>query len=147
MTKSNFVHITTLTLLAVALVGCAGMAKPTPDLMPSEKLRATPTAQVQSDINECLGYADMYVRRPHDGKMVFLRSFGSAVAGTAAGAIGGTIYGNPGRATAVGAATGGLLGMLSGLADTTRNDPYYERFVERCLQNKGYEVVGWSIKR
>ncbi len=45
----------------------------------------------------------------------------------------------------LGAAAGAAGGIVRGIFRTRRDpDPSYRLFVERCLERKGYEVVGWQ---
>lgn len=132
----------------VTLSACAAMSGPkTPDLFPNEKLASTPMGVVQSDINSCMALADQYIKEPNKyGDMAKQGVVGGAV-GAGTGALAGVITGsNAGRATGAGAAVGGILGVLKGASEMNERSPSYERFVEHCLQKKGYEIVGWSSK-
>jgi hypothetical protein len=65
--------------------------------------------------------------------------------GTAAasGAARGAVWGHPGKsaaASAAGAATGTIVRTVL----RPRTNPTHRRFVETCLRNKGYQVVGWQ---
>jgi hypothetical protein len=131
-------------LFVVGLVGCAAK---TPDLYPNAKLAQTPQGIVQADLNTCLALADEYVKQENKyGSMAQQGLIGGAV-GAGTGALAGTITGaNVGRSTGAGAAVGGVLGVLKGLSEMNERSPSYERFVEHCLQKKGYEITGWSSK-
>jgi len=70
-----------------------------------------------------------------------------AGAGAAAGAVGGAISGSVGYGSMIGAATGAVWGFLMGLFRESRSpqqNQAYTNFVNRCLQEKGYEVTGWQ---
>ena len=67
----------------------------------------------------------------------------SAVGGAAA-AVGTVIRGGSvAEGAAVGAAIGGTAGAVRG---AFRNDvnPTYKNFVQRCLHDRGYDVIGWQ---
>jgi hypothetical protein len=67
---------------------------------------------------------------------------GTAV-GAAAGSTGSLVSsGNVGAGAAAGAAIGAAAGSVHG---AFRNDanPTYRNFVQRCLQDRGYDVIGW----
>jgi len=68
--------------------------------------------------------------------------------GAAAGAVGGAISGSVGSGSMIGAATGAVWGLLTGLyhvfAGPSQSNQAYTNFVNRCLQEKGYEVTGWQ---
>ena len=48
----------------------------------------------------------------------------------------------------IGAATGAVWGLLTGLfhavVGPSQPNQAYTNFVNRCLQEKGYEVTGWQ---
>ena len=134
-------------LSLIALTSCSSMMGPkTPDFYPNEKLQKTSRSEVQSDVNSCLGMADDYIKEPNKyANMAKYGLVGGAV-GAGTGAVAGTITGNAGRGTGAGAAVGGMLGVLKGLSEMNERSPSYERFVEHCLQKKGYEITGWSAK-
>ena len=63
---------------------------------------------------------------------------------TAAAAVGTLIRGGSVlEGAAAGAAVGGTAGAVSG---AFRNDanPAYRNFVQRCLRDRGYDVIGWQ---
>ncbi|MBL8052016.1 MAG: hypothetical protein JNK03_01490 [Nitrospira sp.] len=68
--------------------------------------------------------------------------------GAASGALGGAISGAVGRGSMIGAASGAVWGLLMGLFSAvvgpSQPNHAYTNFVNRCLQEKGYEVTGWQ---
>jgi hypothetical protein len=54
------------------------------------------------------------------------------------------VVGELGRGAGVGAATGATAGLIRGLFKASQPSPVYKSFVERCLQEKGYEPIGWK---
>ena len=68
--------------------------------------------------------------------------------GAASGAVGGAIVGAAGRGSMIGAASGAVWGLLTGLyyafAGPPQPNQAYTNFVNRCLQEKDYEVTGWQ---
>ena len=67
--------------------------------------------------------------------------------GAASGAVGGAIFGAVGRGSMIGAASGAVWGFLMGLfraSGSSQPNQAYSNFVNRCLQEKGYEVTGWQ---
>jgi hypothetical protein len=134
-------------LALLTLVGCSTLTTPkTPDFYPNPKLSQTPRGQVQADVNHCLALADEYVKEPNKYANIAQQGLIGGAVGAGTGAVAGAITGNAGRGTGAGAAVGGILGVLRGASQMTDRTPSYERFVERCLQKEGYEVVGWSSK-
>ena len=61
--------------------------------------------------------------------------------GGAIGVVGGLFTGNIGRSVAVGAAVGGTAGGVSGALSP---DQVKRQFINKCLKDKGYDVIGWS---
>jgi outer membrane lipoprotein SlyB len=138
----------TLTLITVSFTACASMTTPkTPDLYPNAKLAQTPQGQVQADVNSCIALADEYIKQPNKYGDAAKQGLVGGAVGAGTGALAGTIVGsNVGRSTGAGAAVGGVIGVLKGMSEMNERSPSYERFVEHCLQKKGYEIVGWSSK-
>lgn len=64
--------------------------------------------------------------------------------GAATGAVGGAIAGNAGSGAAIGAATGATATLLRNLLNEPAPNPAYRAYVERCLRDRGYDVVGWQ---
>jgi hypothetical protein len=136
--------------LAVLLLLGAGCASRRPVLYPNDAMRARGDAAVQADVDECIALADRDVGRGRRGRPVAEAAGAGAVGGAvgaAAGAAGGAVVGNAGRGAAVGAATGAAggatRGLLRGLFGSREPDPIYKAYVQRCLSDRGYEVLGW----
>jgi hypothetical protein len=60
--------------------------------------------------------------------------------------VGGAIGGNPGRGAAIGAASGATASLLYALLglDRWRPGDAYVAFVNQCLSERGYLVMGWD---
>lgn len=67
-----------------------------------------------------------------------------AATGAAAGAIGGAIAGNVAQGAGIGAATGAAVNLVQKLFVPAAPNPAYRAYVERCLGDKGYQIVGWQ---
>lgn len=70
---------------------------------------------------------------------------GAAVGGVA-GAVGALVRGHPERALEVGAegaAVGGSAGAVAG-AFHEKPSGTFRHYVQRCLKDKGYDVIGWN---
>lgn len=48
------------------------------------------------------------------------------------------------RAGATGAALGGSAGVVSGAFHNDRPNSTYRHFVQRCLADKGFDLIGWA---
>jgi outer membrane lipoprotein SlyB len=125
---------------AFFLFGCAAKA---PLLYPNEYLKSAGEEKALSDINECRGKADAYVKSGAGKKLVKSTAVGTG-AGAAIGAAGGAVAGNMARGAGMGAATGAASGLVYGLVKTSEPTPAYKGFVNKCLKEKGYEVIGWE---
>jgi len=101
------------------------------------------------DIEACRQLAESAGAEEGSGKAGRVAT-GTAVgagAGAAAGAVGGAISGAVGRGSMIGAASGAVWGLLMGLfsaSGSSQPNQAYSNFVNRCLQEKGYEVTGWQ---
>jgi hypothetical protein len=121
-----------------------GCATPDPILYPNETLRANGDDQVDADLAECDELAKKYEADPSRAGEVAERTARDAAVGGAVGAAGGAVLGDAGRGAAAGAAAGAAGGLIHSVFRTHRRpDPVYAAFVERCLRENGYEVIGW----
>lgn len=134
---------TTLALAGLlALGGCASSQSPV--LYPNAKLKQVGSQQAGRDIEECRKLADDYVQSTAAKDVAKGTAVGGA-AGAAIGAVGGAVSGRgAGAGAAVGAATGATAGAVHGAAKQTEPSPVYKRYVDRCLRERGYEVIGWQ---
>jgi hypothetical protein len=135
-------HRVLTTIAIICITACS--TKKSPNFYPNDKLREVSVETTKEDTKECMALADDYVKSPEKYKEVAGSTAKAGVIGSAAGAVGGAIVGNAGRGTAVGAASGAVVALLQGLWKIGDRDPSYERFVEHCLQEKGYKIYGWS---
>jgi hypothetical protein len=67
-----------------------------------------------------------------------------AATGAVAGVVGGAIAGNIGQGAGIGAATGAAVTLVQKLFVPPAPNPAYRAYVERCLQDKGFQTVGWK---
>jgi uncharacterized protein YcfJ len=129
-------------LLLSALVG-AGCARERPVLYPNAQYERVGPQLAEADVEACLERADAHVGNTRPAASTARSTGIGAAIGAAMGAVVGAITGRPGRGTAIGAASGGTGGLARGVLRSRRNDPVFQRFVERCLQDRGYEPIGW----
>lgn len=147
---SSFSKITKVGVLGLGLVSLAACSAtpPRPTLYPNDQLTRKGPYASQADIDECERRAQSYVGTRTGGdtaKDVALGAGEGAVVGASVGAIGGVVTkGKVGRTTAAGAAIGGLLGAYDAAKDSNKPDPKYVAFVNNCLEEKGYRVLGWE---
>ena len=120
-----------------------------PVLYPNAHLQSVGKDIAEQDIEACRQLAETAGAEEGSGKAGRVAT-GTAVGGgvgAAAGAVGGAISGAVGRGSMIGAASGAVWGLLTGLyhaiAGPSQPNQAYTNFVNRCLQEKGYEVTGW----
>lgn len=127
-------------MLATGLLGCAT----NPVLYPNYTLENQGRAAADAAIADCENRARQY--EASDSSRV-LDTAGSTAAGAgtgaATGAAGGAIRGGAGTGAAIGAATGATFSFMRSLFRKRGPDPIRKNFVERCLAESGYVVVGW----
>lgn len=132
-----------LVLALVHLVGCAG---PQPVLYPNNHLKEVGQERADQEMAECEELAEEYVTKSNAGEKVVGQTAVGGGVGAASGAVGGAIAGNVGLGAAIGAAVGATQGLLMGLfgASSSGPSPTYKNFVNRCLQERGYQPMGWD---
>jgi hypothetical protein len=123
----------------VILAGCT--AKPV--LYPNAHYKQVGNDQAKADIEECRLLAKDYVKSHKAMETAGSTVEGGAIGG-AMGAAGGAIVGSPGIGAGVGAAAGAAGSLISSLFHTHQPKPIYKHFVDHCLVEKHYDVVGWQ---
>jgi outer membrane lipoprotein SlyB len=137
--------VTGFLALSLMLSSACATGPKTPRFFPNDHYRRVGPAVADADAAQCMALADQYVENPSVWQDAAVSGVGGAAVGAGAGALGGTIMkGKVGRATAAGAAVGSIVGIASSLSRAGERNPSYDRFVEHCLQQKGYQVVGWG---
>lgn len=134
-------------VLAYSLAAC-GSAEPL--LYPNAHYQAVGKDQAELDIEECRKRAEEAGAEQgtdQAGRVATSTAAGAGV-GAASGAVGGAISGAAGAGSAIGAASGAVWGLLTGLFGaafgSSEPNQAYANFVNRCLQERGYEVTGWQ---
>lgn len=121
------------------------LAQQRPELFPNEHLKKVGQTQANADIGVCEGQARERFGRSTQSSQAGRRGVRGAARGAAAGALVGTITDqNVGRSVGAGAAVGGAAGVARGARQRGQMDPQYQKWVEACLEDKGYRVVGWK---
>ncbi len=135
-------------MLSVVLLSGCSTARPV--LYPNAHLQSVGKETADQDIEACKLAAESAGAEAGDGKAgrVAKNTAVGAGIGAASGAVGGAISGAAGRGSMIGAASGAVWGLLTGLfsaaSGTSHPNQAYTNFVNRCLQEKGYEVTGWQ---
>jgi hypothetical protein len=133
-------------LLTSGLVACATTR---PILYENQKYREVGRASAERDIAECSDLADQAGATPGAGKAgKAAKNVGVAAAGgAAAGAVGGAIGGSPGIGAAAGSASGvvwSLFSSMFGWMTPSQPSDAHVNYVNMCLAERGYQVVGWK---
>lgn len=142
----------TAALLGAALLtGCAttGPSSPSarPVFYPNATLNRVGDAQAQSDSDQCMNNAKSAGLTPEekDNAVAHGAAKGAAVGGVA-GAVSALVRGRPDRAIengAAGVAVGGSAGAVAG-AFHEKPSGTFRHYAQRCLKDKGYDVIGWN---
>ena len=133
-----------LIVVALAAAGLAGCASQRPVLYPNVHYKRVGDATAQRDIDECVRLAEQ-AGAGHGGGERAVREGGTgaavgAVTGAVAGAIGGRSVAD---SAAKGAAIGGAAAGTHGAIRSGDPDTIHRNFVQRCLGDRGYDVMGW----
>jgi hypothetical protein len=134
--------------LSVAIALACASARPV--LYPNATLERAGQAQAQREIDECLALAQEDVGEPRRGGSEDLakRTAARTATGAATGAaVGGAMGRSAARGAAGGAAGAATHTVVSAALRPGRTpsapDPVFRRYVDRCLNERGYEVIGW----
>lgn len=132
-----------LTLAGLLLAGPACAAK-RPVLYPNASYQAAGEAQSRRDVDACLAFAKEQGHAADPAARAGTGAAGGAAVGAATGAAAGAVFGSAGLGAAAGAAGGGARSLLRGLFRWSDPDPIQQRFVQECLRERGYHVIGWK---
>jgi hypothetical protein len=140
--------------VAVVLLMTTACSSAHPVLYPNAHMQSVGKETAEQDIEACKQSAESAGAEESSGSGKVGRvATGTAVgagAGAASGALGAMISGaSAGLGSMVGAASGAVWGLLTGLFSAVVGPSHqpnqaYTNFVNRCLQEKGYEVTGWQ---
>jgi hypothetical protein len=132
----------TMTVMGALAGGCASSQKPV--LYPNAYLQQVGKEQADRDVEACRELASEHVSGTA-GKDIAKSTAVAGAGGAAVGAVAGAVSGRGvGTGAAIGAATGATAGAVHGAAKQSGPSPVYKNFVDRCLREKGYEVIGWQ---
>ena len=135
---------TIVVLLIITAILMSACAKKRPVLYPNATYQAMGTAAAEADIDYCIQLAADYGHATDSGKNVAVSTAKGAAVGAAVGGAVGAVTGSPGRGLAAGAAGGGAGGLARGAMKSGDHDQIERRFVNQCLQDMGYKVIGWK---
>jgi uncharacterized protein YcfJ len=143
-----FTEMKRLPTLIISLLGIAilmmACAKKRPVLYPNLTYKTAGASAAMADIDECIQLAANHGHATDAGKNVATSTAKGATTGAVVGGAVGAVTGRPGRGVAAGAAGGGAGGLMKGVWKSGDPDDIERRFVEQCLRDKGYKVIGWK---
>lgn len=129
--------------LVAAIAGCASHR---PVLYPNAKYKQVGEAAARKDIDDCIRLADQAGIAPGEGNQVIESGVEGAATGFVTGAVAAAIVGgNVVSAAVIGAAV--IAAAAAGTHSVIHaHEPSNLRknFVQRCLSEGGYEVMGWQ---
>lgn len=131
-----------IALLSLVLL-LAGCATARPVIYPNATSQLAGKSAQDAAVQACVQQAES-ADLSRGGDQVARSTAGGAVIGGVGGAAAGAVYGNIGRGAGAGAAAGAATGLVRGLFRSNQPSPVYMAYVNRCLGDKGYEVVGWQ---
>lgn len=133
----------TLLPLVIILFGCA-TSPSKPILYPNAHYNNVGQQVANHDIASCIAMArSSGVNENKDGEIVKNAAGGAAIGGTAAGAWG-LVYGDAANRAAAGALAGAAAGTTRGALKSSETSPIFKKFVQKCLHDRGYHVIGWQ---
>lgn len=133
-------------LAMVIVLSVEGCASTRPILYLNEHFNTVGSKAVERDIEGCMELAEAAGADSggSDAGQAAARTAGGAAVGAASGAVGGAVVGAAGSGSAIGAVTGATAGLLHWIFSEPERSPAFENFVNRCLQERGYQPVGWD---
>jgi len=132
-------------VITTGIAGCSSSPK-RPVLYPNQHLNRAGGHIAQQDIDACMRLARTYgVNETKDGEVGRKAVGGAAIGGASTGAYGLVRGGNDvGERALAGAAAGAAAGAVRGGIQSTEQSPLFMNFVNKCLSEKGYSVIGWQ---
>lgn len=150
--KHRIPALLSLSLAVFVLAGCSHRGARSPDarpvLYPNATFKKIGEDRAQDEVELCLSAARRAGLTPDekDNAVGHSAAKGAAVVGTVA-AVGSLVRGrsvdSAVTAGARGAAVGGAGGAVAG-AFSDKPNQTYRHFVQRCVSEKGLEIIGWQ---
>jgi outer membrane lipoprotein SlyB len=131
--------------VTVLLSSCASYR---PILNDNAQYQKVGEAAAEADIDACMQKADAFLEK-HKEERAMKQAGREAVGGAILGGVLGALSGRGLEGAAGGAAIGGAVGAGAGYAgqkakDNLTPDELKQAYVQKCLQQKNYEVIGWK---
>jgi hypothetical protein len=125
---------------AIVVTGCA-----TPQPVIYSNGRQVNEDRLARDTTACRQRADQAVGLNQGRKGVAQKAAEGGVIGAVTGAVTGMFKSSNEmwERAGVGLATGGVGFAVKAMIDLNKPDKVYEEYVERCMKERGHEVLGW----
>jgi outer membrane lipoprotein SlyB len=150
--RSSLFASSSLFVVALVVTGCAatGAQNPyaRPVLYPNAHLNRVGEGSGRAEVDACMARAQSAGLRPvEQNNAVGQRAGQGATVGGVAAAVGALVTGRNLDSIltsgVAGAAVGGSAGAVSG-AMQNRPSNLYRQYVQRCVTDKGFDVIGWN---
>ena len=138
--RISHLAISVVCVLAVGVLSCSAKR---PVLYPDVHYQRMGKTRAEQDIDACVRLGRSAGLEESRASRVAKQAGTDAAVGGAAGGAYGMVRGDAGKRAAGGAAAGAAAGTVRGTLRSGDPDPILRRYVERCLRDKGYEVIGW----
>jgi hypothetical protein len=129
-----------LFIVPLTLTACAAKR---PVLYPNAHLKEIGQPKAVEEIDDCISMANSYKAGGDKTKEIAKDTGKAGIVGAATGAVIGAITGDLGRGAAIGGAGAATAAMGSGIMRSDEPDPVFKQFVEQCLREKGLQTLGW----
>ena len=130
--------------IGVLVMGLSACAAKRPVLYPNARYQQAGEVQAGVDIDECIELAESHGADANQAARAGERATEDVAVGAATGAAAGAVFGNAARGGAAGAAGGGARALVRGLFAWREPAPIERGFVQECLRERGYRVIGWD---
>lgn len=138
-------HTLMVIIMTATIAACSSSPK-RPVLYPNQQLNRVGGSMAQHDIDVCMQLArSSGVNETKDGEVGRKAASGAALGGVSTGVYG-AVRGSSdvGNRALAGAAAGAATGAVRGGIQSTEQSPIFMNFVNKCLSDKGYSVIGWQ---
>ena len=130
----NRLYLLIFVTIFVTVSFTCGCSTKRPVLYPNNKLQEIGRTKAEHDISNCIELSQQAGIKSSQGGKIFEK--------TAKGGVKGAT--RVGRGAGIGAAAGSMNGFIDGFFSSRDPDPVQKRFVEECLSDKGYKLIGWQ---
>jgi len=130
--------------IGVLVIGLPACAAKRPVLYPNARYQQAGEVQAGVDIDECIELAESHGADAGQAARAGERATEDVAVGAATGAAAGAVFGSAARGGAAGAAGGGARALVRGLFAWRDPAPSERGFVQECLRERGYRVIGWD---